>query len=274
MGRRILRSLILMILLLFTASAIYAGYMIADTLLTARREAQEFQSLSAQIRPDNSAPAGVEMPVYQFPAGIMTPEDTEPVIRTLLPKYAELYQSNPDLFGWISIPDTRIDYPVMFTPMDKENGQFYIHRAFNKGSSESGTPFMDLTCFDGCGNYLIYGHNMKDKSMFGSLTYYQEKEYWQEHPVIYFDTMYEEGEYEILSVFLSRIYGDKELGFHYYEYTDLTDPNVYREYVLRAKGSSLYDTGVTAVYGDQLITLSTCSYHTVEGRLVVVARKK
>ena len=103
---------------------------------------------------------------------------------------------------------------------------------------------------------------------------YSNEGFWAEHPVIRFDTVYEQREYIVMAAFLSRIYGKEERGvFRYYEYFDLSDEAVFSEYVQQVKAAALYDTGITAEYGDELLALSTCNYHTADGRFVVVAKR-
>lgn len=203
------------------------------------------------------------------------PGETEPVSPTepgILPKYAVVYQMNEDMFGWLSIDGTSFNYPVMHTPEDEE---YYLRRGFDRKSSRSGVPFMDADCETGCGNYLIYGHNMNNGTMFAPLISYQDQAFWKKHPVIGFDTLYEEGAYEVIAAFYSRVFYKYETDvFRYYEYHDLTDPEVFQEYVEQVKKLSIYDTGVDAEYGDQLITMITCSYGHKNERFVVVARKQ
>ena len=145
-----------------------------------------------------------------------------------------LQKKNPDAFGWIKIEGTRVDYPVMFTP---EDPQKYLRLTFSGKYSIGGVPFLDAA--------------------------------YKSHRNITFTTLEGEKTYEIISVFLAK----KGSGFLYYDYTDLTDPVQFEEYLQNVKALSLYDTGVTAVFGDALLTLSTCSYHTTDGRLAVVARQ-
>lgn len=186
-------------------------------------------------------------------------------------EYKGLSEQNPDFFGWISIPDTKIDYPVMYTPDDPE---YYLHRAFDKSDSSSGTPFIDGACFYNCGNYSIFGHHMNSGTMFAGLLKYKDESYCKEHPKIYFDTLKDLGEYEVMAAFYSKAYNETDTDvFRYYNYTNLSDEETFNEYVNNVKSAALYDTGVDAKYGDQLITLSTCSYHTDNGRFVVVARR-
>lgn len=190
----------------------------------------------------------------------------------MLPGYAVLYAENSDLFGWIQIPDTELSYPVMYTPDDPE---YYLRRAFDRSKSVSGVPFLDGDCPEDGGNYLIYGHHMSSGTMFALLPSYAKQEFYEEHPVIRFDTLFERGEYEVMAAFYSKAYRtDEQDVFRYYQYTDLRNPERFQKYVEQVKAAALYDTGITAEYGDQLLTLSTCNYHTDNGRFVVVARKE
>lgn len=111
--------------------------------------------------------------------------------------------------------------------------------------------------------------------MFNELLKYNDEEYYKEHPTIRFTTNKEDAEYEIIAVFKSRVYYKSEQNvFRYYYFINAENEEEYNEYVENAKKASLYDTGKTAKYGDQLITLSTCSYHTEDGRFAIVARKE
>lgn len=190
----------------------------------------------------------------------------------ILKPYLPLYEQNHDLFGWIQIPGTKINYPVMCTPGDME---YYLRRAFDGSPSKGGTPFLDtVTPQDGY-LYIIYGHNMKNKTMFGRLSEYAKKKYWEKHPLIYFDTLYEQQTYEIAAAFYSKVsMTEEEEGFRYYEYKDLSDEQVFEEFKEQVEAAALYDTGISLNYQDTVLLLSTCSYHTEEGRFVVVAVKE
>ena len=184
---------------------------------------------------------------------------------------AALHEQNPDIIGWISIEDTRIDYPVMWTPQEPE---YYLRRNFKKESSMAGTPFLDGNSIMGTSqNYLIYGHNIKSGTMFHDLVRYDDQEFYKKHKIIRFDTLDGPGKYEIVSVMRTRIYNEDENVFKYYDYAYIDNAYTYDTYVQNVKAQSLYDTGVTPSYGEQLITLSTCEYSQEEGRYVVVARK-
>lgn len=189
----------------------------------------------------------------------------------MLKPYEKLYEQNKDFFGWIKIPGTKINYPVMCTPDDME---YYLRRGFDGSDTTGGTPFLDTECPEDGHMNIVYGHHMKNQTMFGSLPEYEKKEYWAEHPEIYFDTLYEQETYEIVAAFYSRIYNPDEEGFRYYAYKDLSDEQVFHEFKEGIEKEALYDTGISWEYGDTVLLLSTCSYHTEEGRFVVVAVEK
>ena len=189
----------------------------------------------------------------------------------MLPQYGDLYQQNPDLYGWVRIDGTIIDYPVMRSESDPEK---YLHANFEAEYSYPGTPFVDAKCTNDSDNILIYAHNMLDGSMFRSLLKYESKTYWEAHPTIMYSDLYNEYTYEVVAAFYDRVYRKTETDvFKFYQFIDAEDERHYTDAIDNFKSKALYETNVDAVYGDQLITLITCAYHTDNGRFVVVARK-
>jgi len=230
----------------------------------------ELQAIQAECA---SAETGAVLPVVISPlpssqASSVTPE-TEP---PMLPNLAPLYKQNSDLAGWLSIEGTEIDYPVMFRPEDEG---YYLSHNFDREKDKNGALLIQVGCepFTPGGNIIIHGHNMKNGKMFGSLDKYKDEAYFREHPVIRFDTLYERGEYEIVAVFLSRVYRRNDNVFKYYQVFGMASQVEFDEFYSSIKALALYDTDVSADYGDSFITLSTCAYHVENGRLVVVARK-
>lgn len=248
-----------MIIAVLCAIFLFSAGMAARYAVRSHAEQKAFDELASMV--NRNMP---EAP----PASVVNHEALE---TASVSPYLSLKLQNPDFFGWISIDGTKIDYPVMYTPDDPE---YYLRRAFDQSSSRSGVPFLDASCCSSCGNYLIYGHNMGNGTMFAELLSYAEPEFWQEHPRIRFDTLDCCGTYVVLSAFYTEIYPESEPGFRYYQYTDLREAADFDAYMDQVKAAALYETGVTAEYGDQLLTLSTCSYHTENGRFVVVARKE
>ncbi len=194
--------------------------------------------------------------------------------RELLGVYKVMKESNPDFAGYLRIEGTELAYPVMYSPDDPEK---YIHLDINGQECDGGLPFIDTRCAlePDSDNVIIYGHNMKNGSMFSTIISYQDKSFFQANPVIRFDTTDQVREYEVMSVFYDRVYyADETDVFKFYNFIDAEDKYEYDEAIARYKEKSIYDTGVNAVYGDKLLTLVTCAYHTEEGRFVVVAVRK
>ena len=184
----------------------------------------------------------------------------------------ELKKQNNDIIGWIQIEDTPINYAVM----QCEDNSFYMTHNYKKEYSAEGSIFLDkdYNWELPSSNLLLYGHNNKNKSMFAELLNYKEESYYKEHPPIRFTTLTEDKTYEILAVFKSRVYYKSEKDvFRYYYFINAENEQEYNNYINESKKSSLYDTGKTATYGDQLLTLSTCEYSQEDGRFVVVAKK-
>lgn len=187
-------------------------------------------------------------------------------------KLEELQKENKDIVAYIEIDGTNISYPVVQT----SDNDYYLFKNYKKQYSQDGSIFLDKDVnlsMPSC-NFLMYGHNNQNGNMFSDLLKFRDESYYNQHKKIRFITNSEEAEYEIMSVFFSRVYFKSEKNvFRYYYFVNAGSKEEFDEYVRSSKKASIYDTGVTAEYGDQLITLSTCSYHTEDGRFAVVARK-
>lgn len=258
---------------LIPASLLTLGLVAVGMILLDRHMVQEdYQQMAATVQElrettaPTTAPTETTIPTEPTETTTAPTEPTGP-----LPQYQQLYAENPKMVGWLRIEGTVIDYPVMHTPQDPEK---YLYRNFQGQDSAAGTPFMDYRCTAESDNLVIYGHNMADGSMFHTLPDYQQKNHWEAHPTIRFDSVYEEREYEVVAAFYDRIYYTHETDFKFYNFIDAVDQAEYDNAVEQFKKKSLYDTGVTPQYGQQLITLVTCTYQVENGRFVVVAREK
>ena len=185
----------------------------------------------------------------------------------------ELQKENSDIIGWLEIPNSNISYPVL----QGEDNNYYVNHNYKKEYSKNGSLFLDKD-YDWSlpsTNLLIHGHNNRGTNeMFCGLMDYKKEEYYKTHPRIRFTTNQEDVEYEIISVFLSRVYYKSETNvFRYYYFINAQNEQEFNEYVQNSKKASLYDIEATATYGDQLMTLSTCEFSQEDGRLAVVARK-
>lgn len=272
MSNEAIRVLLRVFTVVFCVSAIA----LVVCLLHLSKARSDFQKLSAMVQ-DNvqeSTPASNSSSPETLPQETVSPvdpEETEPTQPQMLSKFVQIYERNTDLFGWLRIDGTPIDYPVMYTPDDPEK---YLHKNYSGEYSFDGIPFLDGKCTADSDNLIIYSHNMLDGSMFANLMKYRDKSYWQEHPTIHFDTLYEEQEYEVLAAFYDRVYYQNETCFKFYKFINAADEADFDNAIANYHEKQLYDTGVTASYGDKLITLVTCAYHVENGRFVVVARKK
>lgn len=188
--------------------------------------------------------------------------------KEMLIEYRQLYQENPDFVGWIVIEETKIDYPVMQTLEDRE---YYLHRDFKGDDSFAGVPFV------GSGNLLagnedifIYGHNMRNKTMFAELMNYKEKVYWEEHSVIILDTLWEHQKYMIFSVFHAdeKEWSEKNGLF---SSNNLMISKKRAQYLEEIKEKSIYETGLEPEIHTRLIFLVTCSYQKNNERFVIAS---
>ena len=187
----------------------------------------------------------------------------------LLPWYQELHNENPDMVGWLQIEGTKVNYPVMQTSVD--NANFYLYRDFDKNESVRGCIYAREECdiFKPSDNITLFGHNMKDGSMFAYLGNYYQKSAWENNPLIFFDTLNESHVYKIFAVFKTS--GTDGVGFAYHLMSDAKDEAEFNQFVATCKELASYDTGITPVYGDKLLCLSTCEYTIDNGRFVVAA---
>lgn len=248
--------------LMIGAAACAALFLFSDFMLY-RQYADEKQS--AEAFRNISALVEIETP----PAD--EPQETAPVQpeQTAFEKYAAVYEQNSDFVGWISIDGTNIDYPVMQTI---DNPNYYLRRSFEKQYSDYGVPYVQENCdLEFSDNCVLYGHHMNNGTMFADLCKYADEDFYREHKTIRFDTLSGFGEYEVVAAFKTVAYSEQ--GFQYYHFTRADSAEDFDAYIAKCKELSFYDTGVSAEYGDKLITLSTCEYSRTNGRMVVVAKK-
>lgn len=255
------------------AAIIFLGclYLAVSNQMRLRRMARDVAQLAATQTvalptSQNNANTAPNQPAVSVETQVAA---TQP--REILPQFQDLAAQNPDLAGWLTVGGTRIDYPVMYSPDEPER---YLHANFEKQYSFAGLPFIDAAGQVDSGNRVIYAHNMLDGSMFRGLFRYEQKNYWEKHPTFTFSTLYEEKEYEIMSVFYDKVYKKTDTNFKFYQFFDTSDAEHFARAMEHFQEKQLYDTGITAQPGDKLITLVTCAYQTDNGRFVVVAREK
>lgn len=240
MMKRILTVIELLFLVVAILAAGYIGFYIYQT----RTARADFAELA------NSIPKDVE---EEYEGGFIK-------------AYKELYDKNNDFKGWLKIPGTSINYPVV----QAKDNDFYMHRNFNMKYQYCGIPFMDYQCTINpeSTNLIIYAHNMKDGSMFAPLLKYKDKEYYKEHNRIIFNSIYKKAEYDIVSVM--QVKADD---FPYHTFINSDNEREFNSFINDIKGLSLYNTNTDVKFSDKLLTLSTCSYNVKNERMVIIAKR-
>ena len=219
------------------------------------------------------------------------PVETQPP--TILPELEKIYELNNDLVGYLHFdyPNLNLRFPVV---QSSTSDDFYLDYDFYGRENMSGCPYVPNHCdvFKPSDSVVIYGHNMQSGGMFNKLTWYRKKSYWQEHQTFHFDTLYERHTYRIFAVFktaaMQHDADGNPWGYPYHYMNNFQNEEEFNKFIADVKGAaftgtnaykgeSYYDTGITPVYGDKILCLSTCEYSmtdpdgTVNGRLVVMA---
>lgn len=257
------------------------GILIAQKLISDARDKQELEALASMMesaQTDQTRPPIPTTVPTEEPTAPVTEPSTEPSTEppaptepgSILSQYQALYELNNDMVGWLQIPGTVINYPVVQSPYE---ANFYLRRNFYKNKATCGTLYVREACDVNkpSDNLTIYGHNMRNGTMFADLHKYEDKDFWEKNRYIYFDTLTEYHTYEIFAVFIST--ADLSVGFSYHIFDDAYDAADFDKFVSTCKSLDLYETGITPQYGEKLITLSTCDKSIDQGRLVVVARR-
>lgn len=205
------------------------------------------------------------------------PDEQQNIVETTstgaqIPHYTleQLFSMNSDMVAWLTIPDTVADYPVMHTPDDVER---YLHMDFDGYYSFSGCLFVGDNCSIDSDAFVIYGHNMNNGSMFGSIDLYSSYDYWASHPDVILKTKDETRLYQIFAAFATKVYDkDDDSGdFKYYEAVGEKTKEQYDADVKDVIALSYLDSGVVPEYPAQIVYLSTCAYHEDNGRFVLAA---
>ena len=188
----------------------------------------------------------------------------------MLPELREIYALNPDLIGWIVIPGTVVDYPVVQT----ENSEFYLEHDFYGNANINGQIILDPLCdpYTPSYNLIISGHHMKNGSMFGDLPDYRTQSYWEQHKFLEFDSLMFRKQYVIFAAFYSADYDEDEEGFRYN--ADIRYALEAEKWLAEIRENQLYDTEIDVEFGDEFLTLTTCNRaRHRNGRFVIVCRR-
>lgn len=187
----------------------------------------------------------------------------------ILPEYQAIAEEYPDFAGWISIYGTDLSLPVMQEREDSRN--YYLAHDYMGNETEFGCPYIPYYDSYDSDNVIIYGHNMRHEQMFGLLHRYQDRDFWEEHRLIDYDTPYQHRVYEVFSV---MVISTEDRNFRFQTFTDFLSPSQSHFYINESIERSLFDTEVVPDDDSKLLTLVTCEYTIPNGngRLVIVAR--
>lgn len=248
------------LILLLSALVAVSGFMAGRELFDRQKEKDTFDSLAELVQ--TAPPEQTEPPAEPENSATESIKEVEPEPSVHRRDLSVLTEKNSDCAGWLCIPDTAIDYPVMHTPKDPEK---YLRMDFYGGYSVSGVPFLDSRCNPDSTNLVIYGHNMKNGTMFSSLKGYMEKGYYTAHPVIELETAAGCKSYAVFAVATVKETDD------WYGFIAAPDSAAYDGQIAAIKSKALYDTGITPMFDQQILTLSTCYGSDENGRLLVIA---
>lgn len=261
-----------------TAAVVLIIRQVRDYVQTSR-DMEELRASADAVEPEGTAPVPEDTsppesaePSSGEPAPTPPQETPEPTPEPVDNPYRDSFLANSDMAAWLQIPDTEIDYPVMWTPEDEE---YYLRRGFDGSRNSNGCLILDTdSCLEPLTtNLIVHGHNMKSGAMFGTLMDYGEESFFQEHRTITLYTKERRRNYEVLAVFYSQVYKKTDQVFKFYKFFQADTTEEFDDFYQNIKELSLYDTGVTAEFGDCFLTLSTCAYHVENGRFVVVAKE-
>ena len=253
-------KIILMLLIVILA---ISSYFFIKELVKNKKETDIFDDLQEIVeKPENTTNENQFTDIFENEEGNLSSENTY--------NLENIAKINSDVIGWIKIDGTNINYPIM------QNGDNYLHKDIYKNYSSHGTPSLAPFCnLKKSDNLIIYGHHMKDNTMFSQLEKYKNYNFYLNHKYIKFFTIENgrtiENTYEVMIAFKTIAYSDE--GFRYYSYTDFQNYEDYEEFVENCRNLEFYYTGVVGTHQDKYITLSTCEYSQKNGRMVVVAKK-
>ncbi len=253
---------------LLSAVLVTCGVVIGSELLSRQKDKENFEQLAklVTVKSPVASPTPTGPPAAdEQPAAAKTPSpDSEEESQGQLRDLSELFAMNEDFVGWLCIPDTDINYPVMHTPDEPE---WYLRRNFQGEYSESGVPFLDFRCALDSDNLIIYGHNMMNGTMFAGLRRYVQKDFCEQHSVIEFQTIEGCAKYQVFAVAQVKSNDD------WYKFVNANTAEDFNSAVDKAMGKTLFQVGSSPEFGTQILTLSTCYDSAHNGRLLVLAAK-
>lgn len=251
--------------ILFLIFVVSSGILMYDLVISPKQNQEMAKQLKEEFPEKDTQSPGVTPPEEPVPEGEKQPAGKDREVQSI--DFAALQGAYPDVKGWITIPDTNIDYPVLQS--EETEPEYYLKHNYKGEWDANGSLFLQWNCdVSESQNLIIYGHNMNSGAMFGNLDRFAAEDYWREHKTILFQTIWGTYEYEIVSVMKADV---SAFPFQQAEFSGDTG---LLEYIGKAKSLGLFDTGVLCDNLEQALTLVTCSYEWNNARNVVIAVRK
>lgn len=250
--------------ILIGAFIVLPGIISNSTKQLERDYASELYNKTVENPPQPASTEGIVEAAFEQPA---TETSKSPGIRFPRDSFASVLDVNEDIVGRISIEALGINYLVT-QGIDNE---YYLHMGYDRKKSSSGAIFLDYRCnidLDTLkGHYILYGHNMKNGSMFHNLMQYKDEKFYYNNRIIRFDTLYEDYEWEIFSAYVT------DTSFYFID-TTFKDDADWLDFLQTIQDKSIYPTNTKLTADDVILTLCTCTYELDDARFVVHARLK
>ena len=247
---------------------LFSAGMIVQELVIREREKTAFASLSALVADtkDLRFKETSDLPTASFNDPASPGAETEhnslgsetmpkAVQKNVLPQYAQLYEMNPDFFGWITIDETNINYPVMYTP---DRPEYYLHRAFDGSSSNSGVPFVEENCPPDGNYYLIYGHHMKNGTMFEQIAAMDKQETFDQINTVWYVT--EQGATRLEPLLMYYVRADDQT-VRQFDFPTTEEFRGYLDGLLSKAVTKRADADKVITGTDHVFSLVTCNYY-------------
>lgn len=247
--RNVLRFVLIVLVAVVFA---YSLYQVISTLHDYSEGSKTYDSLTAEIITTNTIDSSSDE----------TETQTEQTPITV--DFNSLLDQNSDVVGWIYCENTPINYPVL----QSSDNNYYLRRMIDKKYNIAGSVFMDYRCQADLSslNTIIYGHNMKNDTMFGTFTEYKKQSYYDEHPVLWLLTPEQDYKIELIAGYVTPSTSDV--------YKDFYIKDELNTHIKDSIEKSTFISGVNIAEVDNIVTLSTCSYEYSTARYVLIGNIK
>ena len=252
--------LVIVLIVILIGGMIFAGWQLGSILLGYQRDRSAYDQLATSALISIAEPENNDRPAVSTPSAQLgedpaeTEDSSEETVPSEIPFTVDwdyLASVNPDIAGWLYCPDTVINYPVV----QSEDHEYYLNHGFEGQTNSSGTLFADRDSVAGItqSHLIIYGHNMKDNSMFGILRNYTDRDYFEDHPIFYYLTPDDCYRVELIcAMTVESVLSNFPTYF--------SSTGDYQSYLDRITSGAYWVNSSAVTTDHQLITFSTCTY--------------